>query len=275
MRLFNYFRLALFFACSIALNSCVSLPGQKTLLAPGLHWQHIRVDKAIPDKQNIHILTIDSELRQLELAHRADTFLTVSQFGKNAGARAAMNAGFFKIKEGRGSATYLRVRGQTIDDLPAQGHPRLNGALILPDQGVPRIEYAQANAVYNNRPADETILVTGPVLLLAGKVQPLDSTSEFISHRHPRSCLCTTQRGEVLLVTADGRHDEALGMSLFELTKLLQQLHCHYAINLDGGGSTTLWISGQPDNGVVNCPSDNGAFDHFGERPVANVILVR
>lgn len=186
-----------------------------------------------------------------------------------------MNAGFFKIKEGRGSATYLRVNGQTIDDLPTQDHPRLNGALVLPVRGLPRIEYAQPNAVYNTAPADETVLVTGPVLLLEGKPQTMDSTSEFISHRHPRSCLCTTGSGKTLLVTVDGRNEEALGMSLFELTGLLKKLRCRNAINLDGGGSTTLWIDGQPDEGVVNCPSDNRKFDHAGERPVGNVILVR
>ena len=255
--------------------SCVSLQRQSAQLAPGLRWQHIHSAQGLAGKQNIHVLTINPKQRRLELAFRTDTFLLTSQFGQNTQALAAMNAGFFKIKEGRGSATYLRVNGQTIDDLPTQGHPRLNGALILPEHGLPRIEYAQPNAVYNAAPPDETVLVTGPLLLLDGQAQALDSSSEFISRRHPRSCLCTTRRGEVLLVTVDGRHDEeALGMSLFELTNLLKKLRCRKAINLDGGGSTTLWIRGQPDNGVVNCPSDNGAFDNLGERPVGNVIVV-
>jgi exopolysaccharide biosynthesis protein len=59
------------------------------------------------------------------------------------------------------------------------------------------------------------------------------------------------------------------------LTDLLKKLRCRNAINLDGGGSTTLWINGRPDNGVVNCPSDNRKFDHLGERAVGNVLLVR
>jgi exopolysaccharide biosynthesis protein len=44
---------------------------------------------------------------------------------------------------------------------------------------------------------------------------------------------------------------------------------------MDGGGSTTMWVKNQPDNGVVNYPSDNKKWDHYGERKVANVILVR
>lgn len=257
-------------------SACASLHWQHNqVLAPGLHWRHSHTEQFFQSKQNIHVLAVDPQQRRLELAFETDTFLTTSQFGQNGQALAAMNAGFFKIREGRGSATYLRVNGQTIDDLPAPGHPRLNGALVLPARGLPRIEYAQPNAVYNAAPADETVLVTGPVLLLNGQSQAMDSTSEFISHRHPRSCLCTTSRGEALLVTVDGRNEEALGMSLFELTDLLKKLRCRNAINLDGGGSTTLWINGWPDNGVVNCPSDNRKFDHLGERAVGNVLLVR
>ncbi len=257
-------------------SACASLHWQHNQpLAPGLHWRHSHTEQFFQSKQNIHVLAITPRQRRLELAFETDTFLTTSHFGQKAAALAAMNAGFFKIKEGRGSATYLRVNGQTIDDLPTQDHPRLNGALILPARGLPTIEYAQPNAVYNAAPADETVLVTGPVLLLDGKPQAMDSTSEFIRHRHPRTCLCTTGRGTTLLVTVDGRNEEALGMSLFELTDLLKKLRCRNAINLDGGGSTTLWINGRPGNGVVNCPSDNGEFDHAGERAVGNVILVR
>lgn len=262
---------AIFFLFAFA--ACT--PYQFTALAPGLHWQNTRTDKAYPNKQNINILQVDVSKRQLTLVHVTDTLLPTSQLAGQAGAIAAINAGFFKINEGRGSATYLRVQGRTIDDLPTQNHPRLNGALILPDRGMPRIEYARPNAEYNQAPASETILVTGPVLLLDKVVQPLDSSSEFISRRHPRTCLCTKNNGTVLLVTVDGRHDEALGMSLFELTRLLQGLGCRQAINLDGGGSTTMWLRGKSANGVVNYPSDNGQFDHLGERPVANAVIVR
>ena len=200
--------------------------------------------------------------------------MPVSWFGKDTRAMAAVNAGFFKIRTGSGSATYLRIKGKTIDDLPTQDHARLNGALVLANDKVVSIEYAQANAVYNNYPVDKTVLVTGPVLLLDGKAQKMDSSHTFISRRHPRTCLCTTTTGKTVLVTVDGRNEQALGMSLFELAGFLQKLKCQDAINLDGGGSTTLWINGEAENGVVNCPSDNKKFDHGGERPVANVLVV-
>ncbi|MEK7358172.1 MAG: ATP-binding protein, partial [Bdellovibrionota bacterium] len=43
------------------------------------------------------------------------------------------------------------------------------------------------------------------------------------------------------------------------------------ALNLDGGGSTTLWAAGEPFGGVVNYPSDNNQADHAGQRSIASV----
>ena len=269
--------LLLFLAAAVFAPACANLHWQRQRLAPGLGWRHTHTQQLFHSKQSIQVLDIDTRKRRLSLAFVTDTFLPTSRLAQDSGALAAVNAGFFKIREGRGSATYLRVRGRTVDDMPAQGHPRLNGALILraDGHGAPGIEYARPNAAYNADTTGQTVLVTGPVLLLDGKAQALESEPEFNVKRHPRTCACTRGRNRLLLVTVDGRHEnQADGMSLFELTGLMKTLRCRNAINLDGGGSTTLWIRGQPDNGVVNYPSDNKKFDHFGERPVMNALLV-
>lgn len=271
-------RICLFLLIAAVLApACTRLRWQRQTLAPGLRWRSTHTEKLFHSKQSINVLDVDTRLRRLSLAFVTDTFLPTSRLAQDSQALAAVNAGFFKIKEGRGSATYLRVRGRTVADLPAQGHPRLNGALTLSASGygAPGIEYARPNADYNADSSGSTVLVTGPVLLLDGRAQHLEPEPEFIAKRHPRTCACTRSRGRLLLLTVDGRHEgQADGMNLFELTRLLRLLHCRNAINLDGGGSTTLWIRGQPDNGVVNYPSDNKKFDHFGERPVMNALLV-
>ena len=56
-------------------------------------------------------------------------------------------------------------------------------------------------------------------------------------------------------------------MNLLELQSFLIAQKCQRAINLDGGGSTTMWIK---EKGVVNYPSDI-----FGERKVANAFLIK
>lgn len=79
----------------------------------------------------------------------------------------------------------------------------------------------------------------------------------------------------MIILTLDGRTDQALGMTLAELTDFMSVLKCKDAVNLDGGGSTTMWISGKGENGVVNMPSDNKKFDHKGERAVSDILIIR
>lgn len=91
-------------------------------------------------------------------------------------------------------------------------------------------------------------------------------TKGFDTTRHPRTAVGINDQGNWIFVVVDGRQPgQSLGMTLDELTDLMLSLDCRYAINLDGGGSTTMYLNGS----VVNSPSDVG-----GERPVADALLV-
>ncbi|RYG17536.1 MAG: phosphodiester glycosidase family protein, partial [Chitinophagaceae bacterium] len=120
----------------------------------------------------------------------------------------------------------------------------------------------------------ENMMVTGPLLSLNTFEALLDSGS-FNLTRHPRTAIGIKPGGKVILLTVDGRNENSAGMSLFELRKIMQWLGCTSSINLDGGGSSTLWVAGEEGNGVVNYPTDNKKWDHDGERNVANVILLK
>ena len=67
------------------------------------------------------------------------------------------------------------------------------------------------------------------------------------------------------MVTVDGRSAESVGMNLQELAEFLLEIGATDAMNLDGGGSTTMFLDGK----VVNKPSDKD-----GERRVSDAILV-
>ena len=74
-----------------------------------------------------------------------------------------------------------------------------------------------------------------------------------------------------MFIVVDGRNSKnAAGITINEFSFLLKQLDCKSAINLDGGGSSTLWFS---DIGIVNNPSDNMIFDKNGERNVVNLFI--
>ncbi|MDR7415812.1 MAG: phosphodiester glycosidase family protein [Armatimonadota bacterium] len=112
------------------------------------------------------------------------------------------------------------------------------------------------------------ILCGGPRLLARGQPIP-DSEGfpeAFLYRRHPRTAVGVTPDGTVILLVVDGRAPEhGLGMTIPELAMEMRRLGAVEALNLDGGGSTTLVVHGQ----VVNRPSDE-----TGERPVSDALLL-
>jgi hypothetical protein len=88
----------------------------------------------------------------------------------------------------------------------------------------------------------------------------------FAENRHPRTMIGTAADGSIWLVTVDGRQPElSVGMSLAELRAFARRLGLVNALNLDGGGSTTMWVQGA----VLNKPSDV-----TGPRKVGDALLV-
>src|SRR5690606_28126654 len=113
-----------------------------------------------------------------------------------------------------------------------------------------------------------TVLASGPMLIHGDG--PIEQKQEaFNLNRHPRTAIGMTDENKLIAVVVDGRNSNAHGMSMQELTALMGALGCTRAMNLDGGRSSTAWVR---EHGVVNNPSDNKLFDHWGERAVANAI---
>jgi exopolysaccharide biosynthesis protein len=245
-------------------------------IAPGINW--FSTHSAIFDTlvQNVNILYIDTKKRKITVLHNPDSNKTVPSHMKYSDAIAGVNAGFFNIKEG-GSVTYLRVDGLIADTDTAKKWKRnlnMNGAFITDKSGSIIIDPAKPNSWYDTMTQYDDILVTGCLLVDEGSIQKMPETSLVIT-RHPRTCAGMAGKHKLLLVTVDGRTDQSAGLSLPELAAFMKHLGCRDAVNLDGGGSTTMWIKGQPDNGIVNMPCDNRKFDHAGARAVANVIAVK
>jgi len=84
--------------------------------------------------------------------------------------------------------------------------------------------------------------------------------------RHPRSALgFNSDTTKVYLFTVDGRQESSVGMSLTEMAEVMKYFGAAYAINLDGGGSTTLVANDK----VLSSPSDP-----TGQRRVSNAVLL-
>ncbi len=97
-----------------------------------------------------------------------------------------------------------------------------------------------------------------------GTEKPRDG---FTTERHPRTVIGTAGDGRIWLITVDGRNKAlSLGMNFAELQALVTRVGLVNALNLDGGGSTTMVARGA----VVNHPSDA-----TGPRKVSDAIVVR
>jgi len=270
----------------ILLYSAVNLSGQiadfhrvewkREKIAPGLLWKssHTVLNDTIP--QNINILIINLHKRKIFLSYNPDSNIIVSKQASAAGALAAVNGGFFNIRGG-GSATYIKTGGLINDRDTAKKWTKninMTGSVLIDKKGHVTLEPARTNSYYDGHPDYIDVLVTGPLLISQKRKIQLPPTL-LATNKHPRTAIGKIRNHKIVLVTLDGRTSQAKGVTLSELADIMISLHCCDAVNLDGGGSTTMWISGKPFNGIVNMPCDNKKFDHEGERAVSDILITK
>ena len=127
------------------------------------------------------------------------------------------------------------------------------------------------------RSPSTSIVNGGPELVRDGRLHVTPRTDGFVrptdpsfyygfsAKRNPRTFAGVDAAGRIILATVDGRSTASLGLTIVETGAVAQALGMREALNLDGGGSTTMVIDGQ----VINQPSDAA-----GERPVGDVLLI-
>ena len=110
-----------------------------------------------------------------------------------------------------------------------------------------------------------------PMLIKSGKLNITDTDEMIVINNttsRPRSAIGYTNNNLVLLLAVEGDNAAAGydGVNLLELSNILSLLGCQEAINLDGGGSTSMVVSNQ----LLVRPGDNGV-----ERPVVSAVLIK
>jgi hypothetical protein len=150
--------------------------------------------------------------------------------------------------------------GTVVLSTPASGASAAALAALEPgDQVSVAWSFATWPGILDTSGGNPTLVRNGQVL--SGNV---DGTTPF-HRRNPRTAVGATADGRLLIVTVDGRQPgHSVGMSLRELAELFVRLGARSAINLDGGGSTTMVIDGT----IVNRISDPQ------ERRVPTAVLV-
>ena len=260
--------------------------GTPERVADGVHLYRL-TDPALLDPPGpvaVQALRLDARLVKLEIA-RAKGDETVAETvdaiaGRREGAVAAVNGGFFSLETGK-PTDLLKIDGEVV----SPSH-RPRGAVGILERGGLTTLLLDRVAVFTHEglPKYTPILATSPkewseapyavggagLLMLNGRALT-DWAKENISvgfdtQRHPRTVIGTDAQARIWLVTVDGRNPfHSMGMTFAELQGLGRRLGLRSLLNLDGGGSTTMWVNGQ----VVNRPSDRS-----GPRKVSDAILV-
>jgi hypothetical protein len=162
-----------------------------------------------------------------------------------------------------------RIAARIVQAWQGGDHPLKDGRLILslgPKVTGPAAQLQPGQTVQLKLEASvdlsgvQVAIGGGPVLIQDSQVKQWKGEQP----RHPRTAI--GWNGEkFFLVVVDGRQKGlSIGMTFPELADLMKQLGCDQALNLDGGGSSTLWLDGE----IMNSPSDGRP------RRIANGLVV-
>ena len=245
-----------------------------------LNQHHFLADSIFHSNQFVSFIEIPPSSPR-RLAFVSDTILsTTSSLANRCNAYAAVNGSFFDMDLGT-PICYLRIDGLDIGENTPGKTDTLHRkyyqyATIVLRNGLPHLVVPDSARCWERFLIDSNIMTAGPMLIHRGKILPQRNDRSFVTYRHNRTALGLRPDGTILLLTVDGRFKQlADGLSLSELAQLLFWMGCSEAINIDGGGSTTMYLRGAPDEGIVNHPSDDGRFTHLGQRPVSNILIVK
>ena len=110
------------------------------------------------------------------------------------------------------------------------------------------------------------IISGGPYLVKDGGIY-IDVTAQklkAITGKNPRTAIGYTANNEFIMVAVDGREHASVGMTLGELARMMKDFGCINAMNLDGGGSTVMYVQGK----IVNSPAQKGGI------PISNALTI-
>ena len=214
--------------------------------------------------QHITWLEFSPDKFRLELSQPAKRTKPARQ-GKAEGALAAINGGFFQTKTNDAVANdFLKIADSIYISAGGWG----DAALAIDKEG--RLHFTPWNASSQEsmdwQQSYPNVMVVGPLLVLDGTVLIGKSDEK----RHPRTIAGAKPDGTIVLAVIDGRRKGMDGMASWESARLAALLGLESCINLDGGGSSSLWLK---DKGTVSKPSDQALFFHK-PRKVANFLLV-
>lgn len=228
-------------------------------VGPGVDYQRF-----LSASSDIHVARIDLTNREIRVVGTPESSrgTTVGEFAKSVRALVAINGDYFDAK--------LQPIGLAIGPCGQWEGTRDTKREGVAAFGTGRALIQRQSLVMD--PPDEWIeaAVSGWPMIISSceaySAARLPGSDAFTRSPHPRTAVGLSANGKRLfLVVADGRRENVPGLTLAQLARFMREtLGVCTAINLDGGGSSAMWVDGR----VVNAPSDGA------ERRVSNHLAV-
>ena len=245
---------------------------QEREIRDGVVSKTAQVQKLFDYPQTISMLEIDLNKANVSfvVSYEVSLSKTTSDRAIAANALAAINGTFFNTSTGV-SRHFLKCNGTVVATTATNGvWTRVPGACRGAAAGDGQQAWSSSDEASLGGDYQQ-VVVSGPLMMDNGHDVAMWANS-FTTDTHPRTCVATTDDNRVLFIVFDGRLDGAKGVNLYDLRTFARQMGATDALNLDGGGSSTLYIQSY---GVINHPCDNGKYDHEGERAVPSVLMVK
>ena len=250
-----------------------------------LTWQKAAKSKAVygtlqaelfDSRQSVSFVRFKADDYRLEVvAAEGPQADSISALSLKHGAVAGINGSYLDMRKLL-PVTYVKDDGFWVGSTTQGELFRSNGAIFI-DPHKLAIDAIQADTTWTGPETTWEVMASGPILVDEGMAvtyeEGIDGWKGFYARRHPRSMVGTDAQGFVWLVVVDGRSEgNADGMSIAELTDFALSLGLTDALNLDGGGSSALWVLPE---GIISHPCDNRTYDKKGQRIIPNALVVK
>ena len=263
----------------------INAPHEPLSLPKGAEGYTVMRVKLFNSAQTISVIKYSPKRFKTEIV-QPEKLTKVAVTAAESGADFAVNAGYWDVSIDLPS-TFLKIAGKQISETADFEKDRVDGVVCI-GKNMIIIDHCKAGAEDAYAAKYDNILASGPMLINEGKSVDHEAYTKGMvdnadgkpvgafytyTQRHPRTAIGTDKKGNIYLIVVDGRSKgNAEGVTIAELTKICEWLGMCDAINLDGGGSSTMWSK---EAGVVNFPCRNKKFDHEGDRRVSSCIVVK
>ncbi|OJG88263.1 hypothetical protein RV16_GL000366 [Enterococcus saccharolyticus] len=225
----------------------------------------IAIDEQVVNDTTVYVVDIQvSDASYLKTALAQNTYgrnikEATSTIAKDNQAILAINGDFYGFR----SSGYVIRNGNLYRQSGEEGQEDLvideNGDFSIVDEYDVSAQELLDSGV-------QQVLSFGPTLVENGEIV-VDTSAEVgqSMSSNPRTAIGQVAENHYVMVVSDGRTDESVGLSLYQLAEVLQQAGAKTAYNLDGGGSSTLYFNGN----VINTPVGGQGSS---ERSVSDIV---